>query len=44
MEPDEAARQKKPYSKLKLKRLDARETLARIKDAAKAGNKSQRPC
>ena len=40
MELDETARRKKPYSKLKLNRLDPQETLARIKDAAKAGNKS----
>ena len=37
---DETASRKKPYSKLKLSRLDPDETLARIKDAAKAGNKS----
>lgn len=40
MEPDKTAKRKKPYTKLTLKRLDPQETLARIKNAAQAGNKS----
>jgi hypothetical protein len=37
---DDAASRKKAYGKLKLDRLDPQEALAKIKRAAKAGNKS----